>query len=153
MGRVMGVDYGTRRIGVALSDALQIAAHPHTVLDATADDLMLQIASIVDTQDVVEIVVGLPTGLDGSEGESARGARRLAERLADAVTVRVSLADERYTSTIAERALIEGNVRRAERKSTVDKVAAAVMLQSFLDRPAPNTAVPDGHHPTDTKPI
>lgn len=132
-GRVLGVDYGTKRVGLALSDALGIAAHPYDVIPAVG--AAARIGEIVDAEHVVHIVVGLPTGLQGTEGASAAGARALAEEVRNIVTVPVSLADERFTSKIAERALLEGDVRRGERKQRVDKVAAAVMLQAVLDRP------------------
>ena len=139
----MGVDYGTRRIGVALSDALRIAAHPHAVLDA--EDAVSRLAEIVAEEGVTHVVVGLPTGLHGVEGTSAVGARRLAEEIRNIVAVPVSLADERFTSKIAERALLEGDVRRAERKQRIDKVAAAVMLQAVLDRPGGMESLDDRH--------
>ena len=132
-GRVLGVDYGTRRVGLALSDALGIAAHPYDVI--AADGAATRIGEIVALEGVARVVVGLPTGLGGAEGPSAAGARALAEEVRNIVAIPVSLADERFTSKIAERALIEGDVRRAQRKRRVDKVAAAVMLQAVLDRP------------------
>lgn len=132
-GRVMGVDYGTKRIGVALSDQLRLAAHPYAVLDA--DGALARLAEIVKTECVSHVVVGLPTGLAGHEGESAVGARALADELRKLISVPVSLADERFTSKLAERALLEAGVSRRNRKERVDKVAAAVMLQTVLDGP------------------
>jgi putative Holliday junction resolvase len=129
----MGIDYGTARVGVALSDAVRITAQPFEVVPAVG--AAKRLAQIVDEERVSFIVVGLPLHLSGDSGPSARGARALADELRTLVEVPVALADERFTSKIAERALLEGNVRRRDRRRAVDKVAAAVMLQSVLDRP------------------
>jgi putative Holliday junction resolvase len=128
----MGVDYGTKRVGIALSDGLQLAAHPYDVVEAS--QAVARIKQISEEEGVVHIVIGLPVGLSGNEGQSAAGARRLADAVRGAVDVPVSLADERFTSKMAERSLLDGDVRRRDRKTKVDKVAAAVMLQSVLDR-------------------
>ena len=129
----MGIDYGTRRIGVALSDPLHITAQGHTVLDAEDGDVAGTIATIAQEQDVERVVVGLPVSLSGYEGPSAAGARDLANRIAEATGLPVDLSDERFTSATAERALLEGNVRRRKRKQVIDQVAAAVILQHYLD--------------------
>jgi len=145
-GRVLGVDYGTRRVGLALSDGLGVAAHPYTVIDAPG--AAARIAEIAKAEDVTHIVVGLPTGLGGDEGPSALGARALADEIRNIVSVPVALADERFTSKIAERALLEGDVRRRQRKERIDKVAAAVMLQAVLDKPGGVESLDDGHADT-----
>jgi len=132
LSRIMGIDYGTRRIGVALSDPLHITAQGHAVLDA-GGDVAGAIATIAKEQDVERIVVGLPLSLSGYEGPSAAGARDLASRIAEATGLPVDLSDERFTSATAERALLEGNVRRRKRKQVIDQVAAAVILQHYLD--------------------
>jgi putative Holliday junction resolvase len=129
----MGIDYGTRRIGVALSDPLHITAQGYAVLDAEDGDVAGAIATIAQEQDVERVVVGLPVSLSGYEGPSAVGARDLAKRIAEATGLPVDLSDERFTSSTAERALLEGNVRRRKRKQVVDQVAAAVILQHYLD--------------------
>lgn len=133
-GRILGLDYGTRRIGIAISDGLRIAANPLDVLAADADDLLERIQAIVEEYEVVEVVVGLPTTLAGREGTSAEGARDLAERLSVALDVPVGLVDERFTSRMAESSMLEAGVRRRDRRARVDKVAASIMLQSHLDR-------------------
>lgn len=134
-GRALGIDYGRRRVGVALSDALGIAAYPLEVL-AEGPALESRLTALVDEHGVVEVVVGLPTSLDGSEGASARAARSFAERVTAVLDVGVVLYDERFTSKIARRVLIEGGASRAGRRAPVDGMAAAVMLQGFLDRRA-----------------
>lgn len=129
----MALDYGTRRIGVALSDPLHMTAQPLTTLDASAPDLDARLSTLVVEHDVERIVVGLPVHLSGREGPSAEGSRLLAERAEAACGVPVELFDERFTSKEAEAVLIQGGARRADRKTVVDKVAAAVILRSWLD--------------------
>lgn len=132
LGRIMGLDYGTRRIGVALSDALHITAQPLAVLDANSEQLDIEVRNLVSEHEVELIVVGLPVNLSGDETPSTSGARQLASRVADATGLPVSLADERFTTKTAEQTLIGAKVRR-RRKQVIDKVAAAVMLQHYLD--------------------
>ena len=133
MGRVLGIDYGTQRLGLALSDALRIAANPLEVLPADGAAVK-RIAELVREREVDHVVVGLPIGLNGREGDAAARARRLAGEIAAEVDVEVEMSDERFTTKTAEEALLAANVRRADRKQVIDKVAAAVMLQHWLDR-------------------
>jgi putative Holliday junction resolvase len=130
----MGLDYGTRRVGVALSDPLHITAQGYAVIDVRREDLIARIASIAREQDVERIVVGLPVSLSGFEGASAVAARELAEAVAAATELPVEVSDERFSTRTAESALVQANVRRRRRRQVVDKVAAAVMLQHYLDR-------------------
>lgn len=132
-GRTLGIDYGHKRIGVALSDGLGIAAHPFTVLQAGAN-AGPRLAELVREHHVERVVVGLPRSLDGSEREAARRARHFAERLEALVDIEVVMYDERLTSRIAEGVLLSAGTSRAGRRGKVDKVAAAVMLQGYLDR-------------------
>ncbi|MGA7097427.1 MAG: Holliday junction resolvase RuvX [Acidimicrobiia bacterium] len=131
MIRHLGVDYGSRRVGLALSDGLGLIAHPLAVVDAA--DAVDEIARLVVEEDVGTIVVGLPTGLGGTEGPSAEGARALAEQLGTLDGVDVVLFDERFTSRIAEQTLLDQGVKRRERRAIVDKVAASILLQEYLD--------------------
>ena len=89
---------------------------------------------IVKEQEIGTIVVGLPTGLSGDEGMSASEARKLADELRSATGVEVVLVDERYTSRMAEDSLLESGMKRRKRRESVDKVAAAIILQDYLDR-------------------
>lgn len=132
-GRTLGIDHGHRRVGVALSDGLGIAAHPFTVLEA-GPRAGPRIADLVREHEVERVVVGLPRSLDGSEGEAARGARGFAKKLEALLEVEVVMYDERLTSRIAEDVLLSAGTSRAGRRKRVDKVAAAVMLQGYLDR-------------------
>ena len=136
--RALGVDLGERRIGVAVSDATGTLASPHTVLtrggDAAADRRAL--AALVVELEAEVVVVGLPRSMDGSEGPAARAARTEAAALAEVVGVPVELYDERLTTVTADRNLADGGVRGKARRAVIDKVAAAVMLQSWLDQRA-----------------
>lgn len=134
LGRVLALDYGTRRVGVAISDALRLTAQPLAVIDRSKEELIAAVRRIVADNDVEVIVVGLPTGLSGAEGQAARAARQMAADVAEATGLPVELVDERFTTHIAERAMLEGGVRRRRRRETVDKVAAALILQSYLER-------------------
>lgn len=132
MGRALGLDPGTRRIGVAISDPTRTIASPLRYLDAEDGSHVDEIGRIVDEMEVSVIVIGLPIALDGSEGPSARMARELGTSLA-ALEIEVVFQDERFTSATAEAALISGGVRRGKRKERVDQVAASVMLQQWLE--------------------
>ena len=131
----MGIDYGSRRVGVALSDRLGIAAHPFEVLEA-GPGLGHRLADLVAAEDVAKVVVGLPVSLDGSEHAAARRTRRFVDRLRPLVGVEVVLYDERLTTRIAESVLVAAGTSRAKRRRRVDKVAATVMLQGYLDSQA-----------------
>lgn len=133
MERILALDPGTRRIGVALSDPLGLTAQPHGTLDATAADLDARLRALAAEAGAGMIVVGLPIGLNGTEGRAAEQARAFAARVAAATGLPVRLHDERLTTVTAERVLLEAGLRRERRKAVRDKVAAAVLLQSYLD--------------------
>jgi putative Holliday junction resolvase len=132
--RVMGLDYGQRRIGVALSDPLGITAQPLLTLERTTLDTDLDsLGSLMKRWDVRRVVIGLPLSLKGERGERAREAEGFGRRLARASGVPVEAWDERLTSVQAERALLEGDVSRKRRREVIDRTAAAIILQSWLD--------------------
>jgi putative holliday junction resolvase len=132
--RVLGIDPGARRIGLALSDPEgQFASPVPAVQSHGAAETLRRLTAEVARLGAERVVMGLPLRLDGSEGESARLARKLAERLRVATGLEVVLWDERLTSRAAERALAEAGVHGARRKKAVDSVAAALLLQSYLD--------------------
>jgi putative Holliday junction resolvase len=110
-----------------------MTAGPLTVLDASDPALDDALRGLVADHDVEQIVVGLPIGLDGSEGAAAAAARAFADRVRAATGVRVDLYDERFSTVTAEQSLIEGGMRRERRRAVRDRVAAAVLLQSYLD--------------------
>jgi putative Holliday junction resolvase len=133
MGRVLGVDVGERRIGLAVSDPSGTTAHPHSVLERTKEERdVAAILAIAREQEVTEAVVGLPLRLDGSRGPAAEAAGRFAGLL-ERAGLAVRLWDERLTTVAAERSLAAAGVRGRARRRVVDKVAAALILQNHLD--------------------
>jgi putative holliday junction resolvase len=135
LARVLAVDPGSRRVGVAVSDPTGTIAQPLTALPAEpAASLPERLAALAREQEASELVVGLPRRMDGSLGPEAREARALAERLRSASGLSVTLVDERLTSAAAERALLASGARRARRRQLSDQVAAALILQTYLDR-------------------
>jgi putative Holliday junction resolvase len=134
MGRIMGIDVGTVRVGIALSDELGLTARPFETVRRGGDRVTARrIRDLAAENEVDRIVVGLPLGLDGREQSSSADARRMAAVLGEETGIEIVVWDERLTTVQAERALIEGNVRREKRREVIDQVAAALMLQSFLD--------------------
>lgn len=140
--RALGLDLGARRIGVAVSDRSGTVATPLTVLQRTGDraEDHRRIAALVAEEEADVVVVGLPLSLDGSIGPAARAALAEAADLAAVVAVPVETFDERLTTVTADRALMELRMRAEARRRLVDKVAAAVMLQSWLDGRASRSA-------------
>jgi putative Holliday junction resolvase len=142
-GRLLALDLGRVRVGVALSDAGQIVASPLATIDvadldlgATMDlaGLVARLATFIGAvEGVVGVVVGAPLALDGGEGEAAQEARAVADELRSRLGLPVRLVDERFTTSAAERALLEGDVSRAGRRAAVDRVAASVLLQGVLE--------------------
>jgi putative Holliday junction resolvase len=135
--RILGLDPGERRVGVALSDPTGTIASPHSVIDRRSVELADAVRMLCEENDVQRIVIGLPTGLSGVEGPSAKAARAMGNAVADATGLSVEYQDERFTTVTAEAALLEGGVRRSKRRDVRDKVAAAVILQTYLDRKEP----------------
>jgi len=132
--RVVGIDLGTRRVGVAVSDSGGRVATPHTVVVRTGDDATdrARVIAVIGDLAAEEVVVGLPLSLDGSTGPAARWATEEAAAMRALLEVPVELHDERLSTVTALRAPVLGGGRKARRKP-VDGQAAAVMLQSWLD--------------------
>ena len=133
--RALGVDPGSKRIGLAVSDLSGTIASPLVVVHRTKSlrhDLA-ELARIAKAEEAEVIVVGLPINMDGSLGPAAKAATEFARRLATVTGVPVELHDERRTTDTAEQAMREGGLDGRARRERVDKVAAAVMLQSWLD--------------------
>ncbi|HJQ76997.1 MAG TPA: Holliday junction resolvase RuvX [Acidimicrobiia bacterium] len=131
MKRYLGVDYGTKRIGLAISDGIGLTARP---LDVVSRNRLIDEVRRLDAEYGLEaVIVGLPTALGGNEGVSATAARALGEEVRSALGIDVVYVDERFTSHMAEGALLESGMKRRDRKETVDKVAAAIILQTYLD--------------------
>lgn len=134
-GRRLALDLGDARIGVALSDAAGILAHPLTALPRLGMRGDLEaLGRLVREHEIGQVIVGLPLKLSGEEGERARDARCFADRLrAHLAPVIVALWDERLTTVEAERVLIAADVGRRRRRRVIDGMAATLILQSFLD--------------------
>lgn len=131
--RILALDYGTKRIGVALSDELRWTAQPlETFERRTLDRDVTHIASLVNTHEVGQVVLGFPLQLDGREGPAVQAMREFAVRLEQGLSVPLVLWDERLTTKAAEDLLIAADVSRKKRKGAVDRVAAAILLQSYL---------------------
>jgi putative Holliday junction resolvase len=133
--RVLGIDLGSKRIGIAASDRSGTIASPLTVLQRCGSQGgdHRNIAKIVVEEEAVAIVVGLPLSMDGSEGKAAQSARAEVERMATVVGVPVYVHDERLTTVAADRVMMEQNMNAQARRKVVDKWAAAVILQAWLD--------------------
>ncbi|HXH27710.1 MAG TPA: Holliday junction resolvase RuvX [Candidatus Polarisedimenticolia bacterium] len=133
-GCVMALDWGRKRIGIALSDPLGLSARPLMTLARSSweSDLGV-IRRVVREQAVRRIVVGLPLDMDGERGAQARRVEAFMRRVQSATGLPVVAWDERLTTVQAERALQEGNVRRSRRRQVMDQVAAVILLQAYLD--------------------
>jgi putative Holliday junction resolvase len=135
-GRAVGVDLGARRVGLAISDADRTVASPERVLTRSGDEERdhRELLAVVGEWEATLIVVGLPLSLDGSVGPAAEAVLEEVERLRRIAPVPVDTYDERLTTVSAERSLAEQQVRGKARRRVVDKVAAAILLQAWLDQ-------------------
>lgn len=135
-GRILGIDYGAKRVGIAVSDPMQIIAQGISTLpnDST---LLKRIGDLISQMSVKEVVIGKPLKLDGKSGESADAVSNFAKKLRNTFHVKVVEWDERFTSTIARQTQIELGVGRKARrkKENIDKLASQLILQSYLDSP------------------
>lgn len=132
--RSMGLDVGEVRVGIALSDQTGLIAQGHATLERSGwDHDLAHLAEMAEAHQVERFVVGNPLNLDGSVGRQAERSRDFADRLQEATGLPVVLWDERFTSLSAEKTLIEAGVRRKKRRGAIDRMAAAIMLQSYLD--------------------
>jgi len=148
-GRLVAFDLGRVRVGVAVSDPGQIVASPSDTVDVAdldlgdrmdVDALADRLADVARVSEAAGVVVGAPLDLEGREGEAAREARAVADALRVASGLPVRLVDERFTTTEAERTLLEADVSRAGRRRVVDRVAAGVLLQGVLAEQAQRRA-------------
>ena len=131
--RFLGLDPGERRIGIAVSDATGTIASPVEFVDRKVRDYEQRLIGLCSEWEITEIVVGLPLSLDGLEGPAATRSRDFGAFVSELTGLPVSYHDERFTTVTAEQALLEGGVKRRSRTQKRDQVAAAVMLQGFLD--------------------
>ena len=135
MSRIVGIDPGEARIGIAISDDMGSIAFPRETIPARGGrtDALRRVREALNDDEVSLAVVGLPLRLDGSEGEAARRARAFGEALGEALGVEVVFWDERLTTVAAERSLREMGRRGAKSREVVDQSAATILLQGYLD--------------------
>jgi putative Holliday junction resolvase len=134
LSRVIGIDLGAKRIGVAVTDALGVAAHPHATIARHGGQRDLDaIAAVVRETGAERVVLGLPLSPEGEVGRAARSAQTFAERLRAALSVPVELVDESFSTVEAQDVLLAADVSRARRRQVVDKLAAAVILRRWLE--------------------
>lgn len=137
--RIMGLDVGVKRIGIALSDPLGMIAGGHSVLERGQLNRDLeQLRELCQDNDVSRIVVGLPRNMNGSIGPKALEIQEFAARLGEHTGIDIVFWDERLTTVAAEKVLIEADVSRRKRKKVIDKVAAVTILQNYLDSTCSN---------------
>jgi len=133
--KIIALDIGTVRIGIATSDIMEIIASAYEVYRRkNLDSDVKYIAELVSKLDAGEIVIGLPLKLDGSEGQSVEMAKSFGEKLSELTNVPIVYQDERPSTVSAQRVLIESGMRREKRKDKVDSVAATFILQTYLDK-------------------
>ena len=132
--RILAIDHGSHRMGIAISDELKIIAQPLEFIPAEPfPEFLARLKVLLAEKEVELILVGLPRNMDGSHGPAAQKVQEFVATLRSSVTVPIRTWDERLTSVQANRILIQANVRRDKRKEKVDKMAAAILLQSYLD--------------------
>ena len=137
-GRIMGLDLGTKTIGVAISDGMRYSATPLETIKRTkftADAIRLD--ELIAQNAIVAIILGLPLNMDGSEGPRVQSTRAFARSLAQRITLPIAFWDERLSTSAVTRMMIEADLRRDRRAEVVDKLAASYILQGALDRLRP----------------
>ena len=132
--RILGIDYGTSRIGLAVSDPLHIIATPlKTIKNKSVENLLEKIISVVKEFNINKIVLGFPLGMNGNETKQSESVRKFSKLLKND-KYEVILEDERLTSILAVKSLIKQNVKTGSNKPIIDRTAAALILQSYLDK-------------------
>lgn len=135
--RVLGLDLGTKTLGVAISDELELIASPYkTILfnEEAYDELLEPIKQIIDQEKIKTIVLGFPKNMNNTIGPRAEKTLEFKQKLESFLKYKVILEDERWTSVQANNLLIKADMSRKKRKKTIDKVAATLILQSYLDK-------------------
>jgi len=132
--RILAIDHGTKRMGIAVSDELKMIAQPLEFIPAEPfAGFLARLRVLLREKEVELVLVGMPRNMDGSYGPAALKVQDFVAALKSAITIPIQTWDERLTSAQANRFLIQGDVRRQDRKQKVDKMAAAILLQSYLD--------------------
>lgn len=133
--KIMSVDYGDARTGVAFCDPMEIIASPYCVIkESYQPKLIIKLIEIIEKENPGKIVIGLPRNMDGTYGYRCDACRNLGEALQKEISVQVDYQDERLTTVMAHNALSDNNVRGKKRKESVDAVSAVMILQSYIDK-------------------
>ncbi len=135
MGRILGIDHGLKRMGLALSDPLHIIASPFkTLIVSDEEDIFDSLKEIAEVQDIEIIVIGLPKGMKGQETSQTESVRAFADTLEKTLHLPVVFEDERLSSVSAKKSLIHQGIKTGHDKEYVDRTAAAIFLQQYLDK-------------------
>lgn len=145
--RIMGLDFGSRTVGVAISDSLLITAQGVEIIRRKEENKQRQtlarIEALIEANDVEEIVLGLPKNMNDTEGERVEATMEFREKLERRTGLPVIMWDERLTTVAADKAMMEAGIRRENRKNYVDMIAATLILQGYLDKRANERRKPD----------
>ena len=134
MGRLLAIDYGARRVGLALSDPLKMIASPYrTIINKNNTILIEEIERIITAEDVELTIIGLPLGMAGQKTEQTKKVEEFVDKLTDRGII-IKYEDERWSSVAAKRSMKEQNIKSGYNKDLVDQTAAAIFLQQYLDR-------------------
>ena len=134
MGRLLAIDYGARRVGLALSDPLKMIASPYrTIINKNNTILIEEIERIIAAKDVELTIIGLPLGMAGQKTEQTKKVEKFVDKLTDRGII-IKYEDERWSSVAAKRSMKEQNIKSGYNKDLVDQTAAAIFLQQYLDR-------------------
>ena len=134
MGRLLAIDYGARRVGLALSDPLKMIASPYrTIINEGNSNLIMEIERIIIAEDVEQTIIGLPLGMAGQITEQTKKVKEFADKLISR-GIEIEYEDERWSSVAAKRSMKEQNIKGGYNKELVDQTAAAIFLQQYLDR-------------------
>ena len=134
MGRLLAIDYGARRVGLALSDPLKMIASPYrTIINNNNTILIEEIETIIAAEDVELTIIGLPLGMAGQKTEQTKKVEEFVDKLTDRGII-IKYEDERWSSVAAKRSMKEQNIKSGHNKDLVDQTAAAIFLQQYLDR-------------------
>lgn len=132
--RYLALDHGTKRIGVAVSDELKMIAQPmEYIFTEPFDAFLVRLKQIISEKEVERVFIGMPRNMDGTYGSAAQKVQEFIAVLTAEISVPIQTLDERLTSAQANRVLLQANVRRADRQQKVDAMAAAILLQGYLD--------------------
>ena len=144
MNRILGIDFGERRIGLALSDPSGIIAQPYMTFDTRKDgDFLKKLEELIEEKNVKEIVLGMPRNMDGSLGEKSEAVLEFSRRLSEKLRIPITFRDERLSSVESLRVLREAGARLLKHKKAVDSISAALILQGYLDSLKKNDEEPE----------